>query len=394
MMRAIRATLFAAALAAIVSGGGQHAGLAQQTAPVDLEVETVSGLDGTVSTPPNAKDAPQRITAALAITEAAFAAGFAGEMVVDMGGLLMVKAVSPDLASEGHGAIDAEPLLWPYASITKQILAATIAAELDAGGFSLDTPISEFVDGFDTGGAPAPTMRQLLQHRSGLRNPNDTPASADGWSEFYTTPGEYGLEWCLQQRSPPPAKGFSYNNCDYIVLGAAFDELSFEDWPYLLGSRDISNAVPFVITPQNASRLHKSGGREAAIIPAYGASGALGGSLEALAFLNWSRMQSYAADLEAGGARAAFWQGDRALGFMALGHWVFEVEHPLCDAPVTVSQQNGAIGRYQLENIMLPELGRSIVFATAKAPFEFGEIWAKSGPLYEAVGLLACGDLS
>ena len=387
MMRTLCATI--TTLALTFSGA-----LAQDTAPVSMDVETAPDLDGTISIPADAKRVAPRVAAARSITKAAFEAGFSGEVVVDMGGLLMINAVSPDLARQGYGEIDGERLLWPYASVTKQVLAAKLVAELDAGGYSLDTPISEFVEGFGGSQAPVPTVRQLLQHRSGLRNSDQTPKGANTWPDFYNNPGEYGLDWCLEDRAVPPAEGWSYNNCDYIVLGAAFDELSFEDWQYLLGSEEETNSAPFVITARNVDRFYGMTGPERDTIPAYGAAAALGGTLEALTFQNWERMQSYKEDIAAGGARAAFWQGDPMLGYMALGHWVFDVEHPSCEAPIKVSQRKGGIGRYQLENIMLPELGRSMVFATAKAGFEFGEIWMRQGVLYDAVGALACGDKS
>lgn len=390
MMRTFAATLCTALGAAALAG----VAAAQNSAPVDLDVETASGLNGTISKPIDAKDTSKRVSAARAITDKAFAAGFSGEIVVDMGGLLMVNAVSEDLASEGFATIDAERIRWPFASVTKQILAAKMVDELVASDYTLDTPISEFVDGLEADDAGVPTIRQLLQHRSGLRNPEDTPVGADGWQDFYNKPGKFGLEWCLKGRSAPPAEGWSYNNCDYIVLGAAFDELSFEDWPLMIGGEPGSGATPVAITPANTGEFYELSGPEARTMPAYGASAALGGTLEDIIFFNWDRMKRYKADMVAGGARAAFWQGDPKLGYMALGHWVFEVEHPACPAPVKVSQRKGGIGRYSLENIMLPELGRSMVFATANAPFEFGEIWAKSGLLYEAVGTLACGDKS
>ena len=218
----------AALLIALTLAGAGGIAVAQDTAPVDLEVKGASGLDGVISTPPDAERISQRVAAARSIIDAAFAADFSGEIMVDMGGLLMVNAVSPDLAAEGLGAFDQDRLLWPFASVTKQILAAKMVDELDAGGYSLDTPISEFVQGFKASDGAIPTIRQLLQHRSGLRNPEETPTGANTWPDFYNKPGEHGLEWCMKGRSAPPAEGWTYNNCDYIVLGAAFDELSFE----------------------------------------------------------------------------------------------------------------------------------------------------------------------
>ncbi|MEO0872777.1 MAG: serine hydrolase domain-containing protein, partial [Pseudomonadota bacterium] len=314
--------------------------------------------------------------------------------------LVLVNAVSPDLKREGYGSLNAEPVRWPFASVTKQKVAERIAGELDAIGLSLDTPISEFVPRMSRFKGPVPTFRQLLQHRSGLRNPNDTPRGQNGWADFYNKPNEYGLDWCLQERSAPPAKGWDYNNCDYIVLGAAFDELSFENWKYMMGqgALDAENGSAnqvrqIAITTENVQSFYRMASPEAEVLPSFEAAGALGGGLMDIAFGNWALMNDYEEALERGGAKAAFWKGDPALGYMALGHWVFSVQPEKCDAPVVVSQRKGEIGRYQLENIMLPELKRSMVFATAEAgTFEFGEIWAKEGFLYEAVGRLACGD--
>jgi len=375
---------------------------AQDTAPVDMSVETAPGFDGTISTPAQAERVAVRIAAARTITDKALALGFKGEMVVDMGGLVTINAVSPDLKREGYGSLDGEAVRWPFASVTKQKVAARIAGELDAGGISLDTPVSEFVPRMSRYEGPVPTFRQLLQHRSGLRNPNDSPIGENGWPDFYNKPAEYGIDWCLKERRDPPATGWSYNNCDYIVLGAAFDELSFENWRYMMGAgaldtadESASQGGQIAITDENTNSFFKMASPEADVLPAFEAAGALGGGLMDITVGNWALMNDYEKALAGGGAKAAFWMGDQALGFMALGHWVFTVQPEQCDAPVIVSQRKGEIGRYQLENIMLPQLKRSMVFATAEAgTFEFGEVWSKEGFLYEAVGQLACGDKS
>ena len=379
--------------------------MAQDTAPVAMEVETATRFKGTISIPEGANNARSRAQAGESLVENALAAGFTGEIMVDMGGLLLVNAVSPDLEEQGFGELNGKPVLWPWASITKQVLAARMTEELDANGFTLDTPISEFVPNIGSavkGDAPAPTMRQLLRHQSGLRNPDDTPKGANTWPDFYNKPGEYGLQWCLQGRSAPPAQGWSYNNCDYIVLGAAFDELSFETPQVMLttgyfGSKeDTDQATPIMLTSDTIGRYYKMAGPKAgperATIPNYGASAALGGSLMDLAVFNWNLMKAYEDDIASDGARAEFWKGDPALGSMALGQWVFELQHDACPAPITVVQRKGGIGTYALESVMLPALGRSMIFATTDPQFDFGEIWTKSGPLYDAVGTLACGD--
>lgn len=398
MMRALCATLSTMTLAGFLAGAGSHA-LAQDTAPVAMEVETATSFKGTISTPVDAQDASSRIKAGEAIVQKTLAAGFKGEIMIDMGGLLLVNAVSPDLEAQGFGDLDADPVLWPYASVTKQILAARITEELDANGFTLDTPISEFVPQI-AGDAPVPTIRQLLQHQSGLRNPNDTDRGANTWPAFYNSPGEHGLDWCLKERSAPPKKGWSYNNCDYIVLGAAFDELSFETADIMLttgyfgGKPESGPSTPVMLTEENIGGYYAMAAPESAAIPSFGASGALGGALMDLIVFNWNMMKGYEADMASDGARAEFWTGKPALSMMALGQWVFDVQHEACETPITVVQRKGGIGKYNLESVMLPKLGRSMVFATTMEGLEVGEIWAKQGLIYDLVGILACGDAS
>lgn len=394
MTRRLTASLSALLL---VSAGGAAA--AQETAPVAMTVREAPDFDGTISTPVDAPRSAARAAVGQSIAQSALAAGFSGEIMIDMGGLLLINAVSDDLAAQGYGKLGGKNVLWPYASVTKQILAARITEELDANGLDLGTPISEFVPQI-SGEAPVPTMRQLLQHRSGLRNPNDTPNAANSWPDFYNSPSNSGLEWCLKKRSTPPQKGWRYNNCDYIVLGAAFDELSFEAADVMLttayfGPKNAATrTTPVMLTSDTIGEYYAMSAPESETIPAYGASGAMGGTLSDLAVLNWNLMKGYEADLAGGGARAEFWQGVPALSSMALGQWVFDVEHPSCKAPITVAQRKGEIGKYRLESVMLPALGRSIVFATTDVEFEFGEIWARQGALYDAVGALACGDKS
>lgn len=328
----------------------------------------------------------------------AFQRGFSGQIALSLGGFSVVNTVSPDLAREGYNPPEGEELFWPLASLTKQRLAWQMAQELDAGGLPLDTKISEFVPQI-TRDQPIPSIRQLLQHRSGLRNPNDTPVGPDGWPEFYTQSEKYGLEWCLKGRSAPPAEGWSYNNCDYIVLGAAFEELRYETVEYMLAispqtscpeGEECKKVIRTrFVTPATVDTFFAMRSPEREALPGYGASGALGAPLLDVAAFNDSIMEGYQT---AQGATREFWQGNSALGYMALGHWVFTVQPEGCDAPVKVSQRKGGIGQYRLENIMLPELRRSMVFATIDPDFEFGEIWTGDGFLRKAVAALACGD--
>jgi D-alanyl-D-alanine carboxypeptidase len=334
--------------------------------------------------------APPERRRATAITDLAKARGLKGEIAIDAGGMSITSWVSPDMVREGYVPLETRAAMWPFASITKQKLAARLLPELATMGFTLDTPVSRILPRWAKGPA-APTIRQLLQHRSGLRNPEDTPKGANGWPAFYNEPAKHGLSWCMNGRAAPPASGWAYNNCDYIVLGAVLEEVSLETVEHMLGApRD--DAEPrehgtMMITPANAGKFYAMKSPENEVIPAYGASAALGGPLIDVVFFNWGQMKAYKDGVP---ALKPLWQGDPELGYMALGQWVFEVQPPGCTAPVKVAERKGEIGQYRLSNIMLPDLGRSMVFATIDPAFEFGEIWQGEGFMAEAVGMLAC----
>ena len=48
------------------------------------------------------------------------------------------------------------------------------------------------------------------------------------------------------------------------------------------------------------------------------------------------------------------WTGDPALGYMALGQWAFDAPLEGCIGDVRIIERRGAIGKYQLRNIILP----------------------------------------
>lgn len=367
-------------LAALSCLCGAGAAAQVQSAPeaVPAPLEVVSG------------DVMQARARATAITELAKTRGLRGEIAIDPGSMTTLSWISPDMVREGYVPLETRAAMWPYGSITKQMLAARLLPELKNMGFTLDTPVSRILPRWPKGPA-APTVRQLLQHRSGLRNPEDTPKGANGWPAFYNEPAKHGLAWCMNGRAAPPASGWTYNNCDYIVLGAVLEEVSLEKVDYMLGAPR-GDAEPrdhglMMITPANAGRFYAMKSPEREVIGAYGASGALGGPLIDVLFFNWSQMQAYKDGVP---AFKPLWQGDPELGYMALGQWVFEVTPPGCPAPVKVAERKGEIGQYRLSNIMLPELGRSMVLATVDPAFEFGEIWQGEGFMAEAVALLAC----
>lgn len=273
--------------------------------------------------------------------------------------------------------------LWPWASVTKQVVAVMVMQQVAAGRLALDEIASTYVDelGADP---PAPTLRQLLQHRSGLPNPEDTPADADGIPSFYTD-GATGLDWCLRGRSAPPAEGWTYNNCDYIVLGAVLERVTGQALPTLFSEVIADPAA--LQTTAFAGEVPLPSAQERDRLARYGASGGLVGSLRDLLRFDEALTDGRLLD---DAARSELWQGHPELGFMALGQWSFETTLAGCDQPVRIIERRGAIGAYQTRNFIIPEHRLALALATEQPQFDFGEIWTGSGFTFDLLSAVVC----
>lgn len=113
------------------------------------------------------------------------------------------------------------------ASITKSMVAAVVLQLVSEGTLELDTNIDEVLPGL----LPKPvTIRQLLDHTSGLPNYLDSlvPPDARGLLDAATT--EYTDDRLLQTAlakpwTLEPGAEFEYSNTNYVVLGMVVDEL-------------------------------------------------------------------------------------------------------------------------------------------------------------------------
>ena len=107
--------------------------------------------------------------------------------------------------------------VFRLASLTKQVTALLVMRQVEAGRFTLDQPAAAV-------GVPQVSVRQLLQHVSGLPNPSDGPEN--GVPEFYKRTAadmasltKSAMSFCTGKAKRAAGGNFEYNNCDYIVLG-------------------------------------------------------------------------------------------------------------------------------------------------------------------------------
>ncbi len=288
---------------------------------------------------------------------------------------------------------------WLWASVTKQLTATLVMQEVADGRMALDSPIVSYLPGFS--GDHAITVRELLQHRSGLPNPSDTPA-VEGVPGFYLQNGPAISDasrangFCSGAPKRPRGGEWEYNNCDYLVLGAALEAVTGHSYGRLVEERI---ARPLKIrglrlAPDGATRggAAATGYDGSKPVPAMnvatgGAAAALTGSASDLARFDRGLM---AGSLLSPDAQKTAWAGDPKLGYMALGVWSFPASLKGCSKPVQLIERRGDFAGTQVRNVIAPALGRAIVLFTNNATAEFGEVWQGKGLTYDLLSAAFC----
>jgi CubicO group peptidase (beta-lactamase class C family) len=138
-----------------------------------------------------------------------------------------------------HQAIDAATA-YNWASITKTMTAIAILQLRDRGLLTLDDPAVRFVPELrqvhdDYGPIDTVTIRQLLSHSAGFRNPTwpwdcDDSSNCD-WQPFEPT------KWSQVAAMLPythiafrPGSRWSYSNLGYVFLGQIIERISGDDF--------------------------------------------------------------------------------------------------------------------------------------------------------------------
>ena len=170
-----------------------------------------------------------------------FHAALAREGVV--GGALWFIRGDSVLAREFHGMADQATgrkidanTIFHWASITKTLTAIGIMQLRDRGKLSLDDPIVKYVPELMAvhnpyGSMEAITLRHLLSHSAGFRNPTWPWGGDQPWHPFEPT------EWSqLVAMMPyteilfPPGTKYSYSNPGLIFLGRVIERLTDDDY--------------------------------------------------------------------------------------------------------------------------------------------------------------------
>jgi CubicO group peptidase (beta-lactamase class C family) len=160
-----------------------------------------------------------------------------------VGGSLWFLHGDSVLAREYHGDADRDTgrkvdanTIYHWASITKTFTGIAIMQLRDHGRLSLDDPIVKYVpelmavhDSF--GPVESITIRQLMSHSAGFRNPTWPWGGDQPWHPF--EPTEWAQVVAMLPYTEilfPPGSRYSYSNPGIIFLGRVIERLSGDDY--------------------------------------------------------------------------------------------------------------------------------------------------------------------
>jgi D-alanyl-D-alanine carboxypeptidase len=115
--------------------------------------------------------------------------------------------------------------VYPIGSITKQFTAAAILQQVQRGAINLDEDVAKYVPEYSSRGKRV-TIRQLLNHTSGMRDVNDL---GDAFSRTLRVDLPQKDVLALIRDQPfnfEPGSSWSYNNTGYYLLGVILERVT------------------------------------------------------------------------------------------------------------------------------------------------------------------------
>lgn len=152
----------------------------------------------------------------------------------DLNGIVLVAQGDEIVFEDAFGVAQLDPTRVltienksRVASVTKQFTAASVLLLAEQGKLSLDDTVGMHLPDYPRPNADRITLRQLLNHSSGLPRPErDTmretaqTSARDRLANFSTLPLDF-----------TPGTQHQYSNSGYIVLGAIIEEITGETYP-------------------------------------------------------------------------------------------------------------------------------------------------------------------
>jgi len=167
---------------------------------------------------------------------------FNGTILVEEQGRRL-HAASYGVADRAFGIPAASDHRYRLASVTKLFTSVLVLQLVDQSKIDLAAPIATYLPDYPGGGADRVTVRQLLNHSSGLAPFDRVESYQQGFSQGmpqYQQPMSLAqlLTFCCSgPLVATPGAAFAYNNADYIVLAAMIEKVTGRSYEAVLRER-------------------------------------------------------------------------------------------------------------------------------------------------------------
>lgn len=328
-----------------------------------------------------------------AIRARALESGFDGTILIGQ------SDGSSTIISVGNDAPVANAV-WRWASITKQMAAVIAMQEVEHGRLDLDAFVTRYWPEWRSPSAQTIRVRDLLSHRSGLPQPDESAADARGIPAFYgasaASPAISAASFCAGPVRRPMPTDFEYNNCDSIVLAEVLRRVTGQDFESLVRSRitrqlNMRSVALYQMGPKPGGHVQPTG--EYSDIDGlldmgvYGASGGAYGTIADLWRFDRALMSGR---LVSAASRETMWETDESRGFHGFFQWVFPSALTGCGRPLRIVERQGLIGGFAMRNYILPETGQAVIMFARRRPIDYGDPWQNSGLAFDILSRTAC----
>lgn len=232
------------------------------------------------------------------------------------------------------------------ASITKLFTAVMVMQLVDEGLFTLDNTVAELLGQGTTTNAGKVTIKNLLQHTSGLRNEAKTSYMG------YNSPDQLIERFATKKALFSPGKKLNYNNIDYIVLGKIIEKLTTKSFSENLNNRIIEKLnlrdtgldTTFEWDCSVVSSFMMKGGERKAEAKAHieniWAAGAMYSTVDdLLVFIDALKAEK----LISRTSMDKLFKSEPKLGYVALGNWTFKSPF-IMGSPRVMERRGGILG--------------------------------------------------
>ena len=235
---------------------------------------------------------------------------------------------------------------WRWASVTKLVNAIAILQAVDDGVLSLDQAVNDFIE---EPNHPGLTIRDLLQHTSGLAN-LDRPRF--GQIPYISDPHNF----CHGRPRGAPGRRFEYNNCDTVVAASVLEAARGASYQSLLDDQIFAPANMVGVRAGDGSDTDRFGSGPS--LHVFGASANLIGPGQSLVRFGQALLRG---ELISEASMAELRAGNPRLGYVSAGAWSFPANLSGCDGQVSVIERHGHIRPVHVRFFLAPDLGKGLV---------------------------------